>query len=149
MDEVPHGLLPTELMIGHPEVDAQHDEIFCRIESLKNILLEDGQPHYAEFDSLVDFFKVHFATEEACARAAGIEFSAHAREHLKSLRVLSRAVADLHGGRLDVRTFLRYLEYWFEQHINDFDKTLGQRLEDARERGSRGLRSPAGASLSA
>lgn len=148
MDEMPHGLLPTELAIGHPEVDAQHDEIFCRIESLKNILLEDGQPHFAEFDSLVEFFKLHFATEESCACAAGIEFSAHAREHLKNLRVLSRAVADLRSGRLDLRTFLRYLEYWFEQHINDFDKVLGHRLDDLRER-NRSLRAPVGVSLSA
>lgn len=149
MDEVPHGLLPTELMIGHPEVDAQHDEIFCRIETLKAVMLEDGQPHHAEFDALIAFFELHFATEEACAQAAGIDFSAHAREHLKSLRVLSRAVADLRGGRLDLRTFLRYLEYWFEQHINDFDKALGHRLEDARARGSRNLRSSAGIGLSA
>ena len=149
MDEIPHGLLPTELVVGQPEVDAQHDAIFCRIEALKNVLLEDGQPHYAEFDALLDCFKQHFATEESCARTAGIDFSAHSREHLKSLRVFSKAAADLHGGRLDMRTFLRYLEYWFEQHIRDFDKVLGQRLDEAGRRSGRSVRSAAGISLSA
>lgn len=147
MDETPHGLLPEELMIGHPDVDAQHDQIFCRIECLKEIVLADGQPHYSEFDSLLALFKTHFATEESCARTAGIDFSAHAREHLKNLRIFSKALADLHAGHLDVRTFLRYLEYWFEQHINDFDKTLGHRLDEVDGRDSR-ARLAIGSSLS-
>ncbi|HEX5804107.1 MAG TPA: hemerythrin family protein [Azospira sp.] len=148
MDETPHGLLPEELLIGHPDVDDQHEEIFCRIERLKSIVLEDGQPHYAEFDSLFEFFKMHFATEESCARTAGIDFSVHAREHLRNLRILSRALADLHARQLDVRTFLRYLEYWFEQHINDFDKALGHCLDQADGRDKRNLRPAASASLS-
>ena len=34
----------------------------------------------------------------------------------------TRLSSELEGGKLDRHTFLRYLEYWFEQHITDFDK---------------------------
>ncbi len=128
MTELAHGLLPIELMIDHAEVDSQHDEIFSRIEAMKeSSLLSDAASH-DDVASLITCFADHFATEERLAREAGIEFSAHVREHDQALRLLNKAFVDLGSGRLDLRTFLRYLEFWFEQHINEFDKPLGNRL---------------------
>jgi hemerythrin-like metal-binding protein len=128
MSRMPHGLLPQELMIEHAEIDDQHDEIFFRIESIKESSLASGAIPHGEIADLVTYFSGHFATEERIARATGLDFSAHAKAHEQALRVFDKAGADLDSGRLDLRTFLRYLEYWFEQHIAEFDKPLGRRL---------------------
>lgn len=145
MSQICQGLLPIELMIEHAELDHQHNEIFCRIEAIKESALASGQPPHDEVGGLIAYFADHFATEERLAEAAGIEFSAHVQAHSHALRVLHKARNDLGSGRLDLRTFLRYLEYWFEQHINDFDKPLGRSL--SRLSASR-PRSGAAASLS-
>jgi len=134
MKQIPQGLLPVELMIDHGELDAQHNEIFWRIEALKeSSLLADGVPH-DDVAALISCFADHFATEEHLAQAAALDISAHMQEHERSLRVLRKADVDLGCGRLDLRTFLRYLEYWFEQHINEHDKPLGYRLGRSEER---------------
>lgn len=125
------GLLPVELMTEHAVLDAEHDAIFCRIELLKESALASAVVPHAELLSLADSFAAHFASEEGLAREAGIDFSAHLREHAQALRLLGKARDDLQGGRFDLRTFLRYLEYWFEQHIKKFDKPFGKRLSTA------------------
>lgn len=151
MSRIPHGLLPQELMIEHAEIDGQHDEIFFRIEAIKESSLASGTVPRAEIADLVAYFSGHFATEERAARASGMDFSAHARAHEQALRIFDKAGADLDSGRLDLRTFLRYLEYWFEQHISEFDKPLGRRLGtgSASARGRTGQTPSLSAGLSA
>jgi len=146
MERMPQGLLPVELMIDHGELDAQHNEIFWRIEALKESSLLAGEPPLDDVVALVSCFTRHFATEERLAQEAAIEFSIHAREHHQAARVLQKAETDLGSGRLNLRTFLRYLEYWFEQHINEYDKPLGYRLGTLEERRS-GRRAGFGAPL--
>jgi hypothetical protein len=68
------------------------------------------------------------------AREANIEFLVHHEEHAKNLRLLNKAVGEISAGKLDLHTFLRYLEYWFEQHITGYDKRFAQRLVDAKRR---------------
>lgn len=128
MSGIFHGLLPIELLIEHDGIDRQHEEIFGRIEAIKEAALDMEALPGSTITELASCFADHFATEERLAREAGIEMSRHAREHVDALRVLTRARADLEGRRLDTRTFLRYLEYWFEHHINQYDKPLGHRL---------------------
>lgn len=140
MEHKPQGMLPLELMVNHPTLDAEHDDIFCRIEAIKESSLAAETPPGDEVLALVSCFARHFATEDELARELGMEFSAHAREHAQALHLLDKACADLKSGRLDLRPFLRYLEYWFEHHINEFDKPLGRRL--ARPGVVRNLRAP-------
>lgn len=125
-------LLPNELLLDHPVIDEQHDEIFYRVESIKSAALTSGDLPVEELRSLTAFFAHHFATEVRLAREAGVPFSpAHAREHTRHLQLLERADAEIESGKLDLRSFLRYLEYWFEHHINEFDKALGEQLAQA------------------
>lgn len=130
MESMRCGLLPLELMVDHHELDAQHDEIFGYIEFLKASSLEPGVLTPEELQVLSEYFARHFATEQQLAKEAMIEFSAHAQEHAKSLRLFNKACDDMRAGKLDLRTFLRYLEYWFEHHINEYDKPLGARLSE-------------------
>ena len=63
------GLLPESLLVDLPEIDAQHEEIFNRIESLKSACFESAITPIDEFESLLAYFAFHFATEERLADA--------------------------------------------------------------------------------
>lgn len=128
MDIVAHNLLPDALVIDVPEVDAQHEEIFFRIELLKAVCLEANGLVDAPADELLAFLKEHFSTEERIAREAGLDFAAHARKHTESLALLGRAVNEVRGGDRDIFSLLRYLECWFERHIIEEDKPFGGAL---------------------
>jgi len=130
METFSSGLLPVELMVEHHELDSQHDEIFGCIEQLKESLLEVDALTPEKLQRLVDHFDHHFATEARLAKEAMIDFSRHGEEHGRNLRLLHKACDELRAGKLELRAFLRYLEYWFEHHINEYDKPLGQRLAD-------------------
>jgi hypothetical protein len=62
------GLLPAALLIDLPEIDVQHEEIFRRIEALKETCYGNGPVSFDEFESLLDYLKYHFATEESIAQ---------------------------------------------------------------------------------
>lgn len=131
--EIMHtGLLPESLMIDLPEVDAEHEEVFIRIESLKNACFEVDYDPIGDFESLMDFFVRHFATEERIARQNGLAFSEHIATHRKSLRVLNKALDEVRSGGRDAYSFLRYIELWFERHINELDKPFAASLQSRR-----------------
>lgn len=120
-------------MTGEAELDGQHDSIFSCIDHLKKLAFESEVLPPDEVRRLIGLLADHFATEERLAKAADIEFLVHGQEHARNLRLLDKAVSELESGKLDRHTFLRYLEYWFEQHIKDFDKRFAARLKDARK----------------
>jgi len=124
--------LPEALLVDLPEVDAQHEEIFTRIESLKAGCFENDYVNIAEFQGLVDCFALHFATEERLAEEAGVEFTAHAKIHRDSLGLLHKALSDLRNGGDDAHSFLRYAEFWFERHIIEADKLFVATLKQSR-----------------
>lgn len=122
-------LLPQALVIDQPEIDAQHEQIFLRIESLKIFCVECTSPAIEMFDDLLLFLGDHFATEERIAQQHELEFSAHAKTHRDSLYMLSKALDEVRREARDVHSFLRFIEYWFERHILEEDKPFGARLK--------------------
>ena len=54
-------LLPEALLVDLPEIDAQHEDIFSRIESLKVACFESDYVPIDEFHALLDVFEQHFA----------------------------------------------------------------------------------------
>lgn len=127
--EIMHvGLLPESLVIDLPEVDVQHEEIFIRIESLKAACFDSDYDPIGDFESLMNFFEHHFATEERIARDGGLEFSEHIKAHRKGFRALNRALDDVRRGLRDAYSLLRYIELWFERHISEQDKPLADSL---------------------
>jgi len=123
------GLLPDALVIGHPEVDTQHEEIFIRIERLKIACFEGDSPAIEVFEDLLVFLGYHFSTEERIAQEAGLEFSQHTKTHHDNLYTLSKALDEVRRSVRDVYSFLRYVEFWFERHILEEDKPFGARLK--------------------
>lgn len=124
--------LPEALLVGFPEIDAQHEEVFTRIESLKAGCFGNTYVDIAEFQALLDSFTLHFATEERIAEDAGIDFTAHAKIHRDTLDLLRKALGDVIKGERDAHAFLRYAEYWFERHIREDDKRFVATLQESR-----------------
>ncbi len=123
------GLLPEALLIDLPEVDAQHEEIFIRLETLKDACFDTGAKSFDEFECLLDLFAQHFATEEKIASQAGLEFSGHRQTHHENLHGFGKALDEVRKGARDVYCFLRYVEFWFERHIIQDDKPFALSLQ--------------------
>lgn len=134
------GLLPEALLVDLPEIDAQHEEIFHRIESLKTACFEISYVPIDEFDALLECFAMHFATEERIAEEAGLEFAKHTKVHEDTLRMLRRALAELRSKGRDAHAFLRYCEYWFERHIAEDDRLFVSILQSGAFNRSSSLR---------
>lgn len=124
-------LLPEALLVDLPEIDAQHEEIFDRIETLKSVCFESTYVPIDEFDSLLDLFEQHFATEERIADEAGLDFVDHTKVHRDTLRLLRKALSEVISGTHDAHSFLRYSEYWFERHISEDDRRFVAALQSA------------------
>ncbi|HNC53535.1 MAG TPA: hemerythrin family protein [Accumulibacter sp.] len=129
-----HGasLLPEALLIDLPEIDAQHEEIFRRIESLKAACFGSQSVSFEDFDSLLAYLEYHFASEERLAREVGVDFREHATVHRNNLYALRRAFDEVRCGARDVHSFLRYAEYWFERHISEEDKPFARGIRHHR-----------------
>ncbi|WP_300452302.1 hemerythrin family protein [Accumulibacter sp.] len=132
MDIYLSALLPEALLVDLPEIDAQHEEIFSRIEALKAACFGSSYVPIDEFDSLLELFDQHFATEERIADEARLEFSNHARVHQDTLRLLHRALGEVINGTHDAHSFLRYAEYWFERHISEEDRLFVTTLKSSK-----------------
>ena len=130
------GLLPEALLIDLPEIDIQHEEIFRRIEALKETCFGSGPVSFDEFESLLEYLKYHFSTEERVAGEAGAGFADHARVHRENLHALRKAFGEVRDGARDVHSFLRYAEYWFERHITEEDKPFADSVRECRLRSS-------------
>lgn len=128
MEMIASGLLPEQLILGIPEVDVQHDSIFCRIENLKFLCLETNALCPSGMAGLLAYLDEHFRTEERIARMAGIDFAKHAGQHTKTLLVLSGWSQQVLSGRYDLFSFLRYLEVWFERHIREEDTPFARQV---------------------
>jgi len=137
-------LLPVALLVDLPEIDAQHEEIFSQIECLRAASFENGYVAMEEFESLIDLFERHFATEERIADEAGIDFTAHAGLHRNTLRLLRKSLSEVLHGAQDEHSFLRYAEYWFERHISEDDRAFVARLKVSCRRRSAKRRRGAG-----
>ena len=72
--------------------------------------------------NLIEEIRAKFARDE-------FEFSKHAKAHHDNLYILSKALNEVRRGASDVYSFLRYLEYWFERHILEEDKSFGTHLK--------------------
>ncbi|PKO87125.1 MAG: hemerythrin [Betaproteobacteria bacterium HGW-Betaproteobacteria-12] len=132
MDISSRGLLPELLVLDIPEVDAQHEAIFYRIENLKFHCIEQNDLPEAVVGDLLDYLSEHFATEERIAAARQLDFTDHARMHRETLTTLRGWVRVVLSGQRDVFSFLRYLEIWFERHIREEDQPFAAELH-ARE----------------
>lgn len=130
MDISSRGLLPELLILGIPEVDAQHEGIFYRIENLKFLCLDSNALPQSTVEELLAYLNEHFRTEERIAEATHLDFAEHAGKHAETLTTLTGWAKVVLDGQRDVFSFLRYLEIWFERHIREEDQPFAAQLHD-------------------
>lgn len=127
--EIARGnLLPEALMLGLPDIDAQHEGVFWRIETLKFTCIEENALSEPLLDELLRFLHEHFASEESLAASISLDFTHHHVSHRHTLDMLRRWGDKVIGGELDVFSFLRYLEIWFERHIQHEDQPFAREV---------------------
>jgi hemerythrin-like metal-binding protein len=121
--EVAH-FLPDSLVLGVPEIDAQHRELFAKLAEIKAICIAENCLPEASADALLAFLHEHFLTEERFAKAAGYDFSRHAAKHEVMITAIRQGIAKVQVGKKDVFGLLKFVEYWFERHITEEDLPL-------------------------
>ncbi len=128
------GILPEGMLTENTGIDSQHEEIFSRIQSLQHEDLEASDRFVGRMGDLLNYLAEHFVMEERLAAEADIVFLVHGQSHARNLRLLNKAMEEVKSGRMEPRVFLRYIDYWFEQHINEFDKPFARALQARSDR---------------
>lgn len=118
-----------EYAVGIPEIDGQHQGLVALIGRLHEAMLtgrsrRNMAPMIAE---LVEYTKVHFATEERRMEAVSYPELAHHRDiHRRFVHRVAAFQRDLGSGRvimgMEVMTFL---QDWLVKHILDEDQAYG------------------------
>ena len=119
-----------QVELGHPLIDEQHKRLFSLSEAVAQTLAdaEARRPAEEALRALIDFVRVHFATEDGLMREAGFpDASEHASAHgllLAELDEYCRKVQEGENPGLTVTGLVAYLWHWLIMHINAADREL-------------------------
>lgn len=123
--------LPSALVIDVPEIDAQHAHLFEQLEEFKASCIDHNAYQAEEAEALFATLTVHCQTEERLAGEAGLDFRRHGDKHRVMLRGIRKMIDDMENPDADVFSLIRYVDYWFERHIQEEDRNLGINLRQA------------------
>ena len=124
-------LVPTELLTGVAEMDSQHDRLFQEIQQVKDGLLAAGDVQgdgLALLSRLADDLDRHFMWEEESARANGIPFADHARDHARIGAFVRAKIRELNRGECNIPALMVFMDRCFETHVVHHDLKLGRDL---------------------
>ncbi|MBF0283936.1 MAG: hemerythrin family protein [Magnetococcales bacterium] len=120
--------------IGHPRIDAEHQELFDRLEKLLNAALQgEASPAVAEMLDFLGFYVAnHFAHEEELMEWSNYEgLGEHRAQHLlfsRNLETLKREFTQqgAYGGALS--HLVAELTEWLTSHVLEVDQVMGAHL---------------------
>jgi hemerythrin len=125
------------LSVGIPEIDAQHQELFRRVDRLlEATLADDHRETGAMLVFLGEYVLTHFSTEERFMREVGYPgLPRHREEHerfVADLRALDRDLAE--GGVVPglVGRLNRQVSDWLRGHVCVTDMAMGRFASRAR-----------------
>jgi len=121
--------LPSTLVVDFQEIDDQHAHLFEQLETFKASCIEHNAYQADEAEALFSALVVHCRTEERLAGEAGLDFRRHGEKHRVMLRSIRKMLDDMENPGADVFSLIRYVEYWFERHIQEEDRNLGINLK--------------------
>jgi hemerythrin len=118
--------------IGIKEIDNQHRGLFDLISKLSTTQRYEpsGQYFLATLNKLVEYARIHFATEERYMREAQYpQLVEHQQEHRLFFPEIEKFMKALEQKQPDIQqTILNYLKDWYMSHIlgtdRDYQKTL-------------------------
>jgi len=123
------------LLLGYPEMDAEHREFVELVGRLQSAPDEELGQHLAAFEAHA---RRHFGTEDAWMEDTGFPpRDCHQKEHAAVLQSLEE-VQSLHAafGRCDVvRSFADELARWFPGHADYLDSALAAWMSKRRHGG--------------
>jgi hemerythrin len=128
----PVGWTPA-LAVGHPEIDAQHQELFRRVARLLEAMLDGSGDEVAPlFEFLNSYVVDHFAAEEALMQESGFPgYNVHRAAHERFVRDL-HALRALHtASRASAAVAIKaqtWLVHWLKTHIASIDQQLARHL---------------------
>jgi hemerythrin-like metal-binding protein len=125
------NLVPNELLTGVAEMDSQHDLLFTEMQRVKHALLavaEDHDEGLALLSQLAEDLDAHFAWEEEAARANGIPFAGHTREHARIAAFVRAKISEISSGGCNIPALMVFMERQFETHVVHYDLKLATEL---------------------
>jgi hemerythrin len=120
----------SQIELGHPLLDEQHKRLFSLSEAVAETLAgaPDRRPVEVALRALIDFVRVHFATEDGLMRAADFpDADEHASSHallLAELDEYCRKVQREENTGVTVTGLVAFLWNWLITHINAADREL-------------------------
>lgn len=123
--------LPNALVIDVPEIDLQHAQLFAQLEAFKASCVEHNAFMSQEAEEIFRTLVDHCETEERLAAVAGLDFRRHGEKHRAMLNGIRKRLDAMEHPEADVYGLIRYVEYWFERHIKEEDKNLGENLRQS------------------
>jgi hemerythrin len=122
------------LALGHPEIDAQHQELFRRAERLLQAMTSgDAASVEALFDFLGSYVVDHFAAEERLMAEThfpgyNVHKAAHERfvRDYQSLRKLHQDSGANAAVAIKART---WLSEWLRNHVSQTDQLLAKHMK--------------------
>ena len=123
----------TALSIGVPEIDAQHRELFARIDRLLDAMLQrDRQEAVRLLGFLREYAVVHFAGEERLMEQTGYaDMPRHVAEHRRFALALRQIDADYRALGASADLVLRVEQVavgWLRDHVYFTDVALGRHV---------------------
>jgi hemerythrin len=121
----------SALSVGVPEIDAQHRELFARVDRLLDAVLRRDRAAAIQLMAFLrEYTVVHFAAEEQLMEQSGFrEMEAHLLEHRRFTAALRILEADYRaeGATADVVYRLeREAVDWLRNHVLSTDQLLAR-----------------------
>lgn len=120
--------------VGHPEIDAQHEQLVAIINRLHDEMGKGrGREAMARVvHELDDYTRTHFAAEEVLMERHGYpDMAAHKEQHLDFIGALFDMVCKVESGKGSVSLdALKYLRGWLIGHIGSVDRRFATFLAD-------------------
>jgi hemerythrin-like metal-binding protein len=118
--------------IGVKEIDNQHRGLFDIISKLFTTRQyePDGKYYFLTLNKLIEYARVHFATEERYMREAGYaKLAEHKQEHIQFLSEVMKLSQSLEKKEPAIENkILDYLKSWYMTHILGTDRDYQQAL---------------------
>ena len=121
-------------MVGVRALDDQHGILMDTMNELRQAVVRGaGREQVSEvLDRLIEFTRMHFATEERLLEQTGFPaLAAHRVEHQRVLaQILEAAPRAQHGEEVHMHSLLIFLRDWYVTHIGSLDQEYGPWLND-------------------
>jgi len=114
--------------VGVRSIDDQHKELLVLVNDMYNHIVGDEKAERAYFkkvvQKIVDYVKVHFATEERILKAIKYQgYAEHKRAHdFFILKVVENIREYESGKKVTLASFTHFLKDWILTHIAIMDK---------------------------